>query len=997
MDACEEGGLRTARATLSASTTRNEVYDRLLDSVSEFLSFDIGVLFVARDGRLVRHDALRTDEQFERRTVEGDGRDEGGRVVSGFDAEAPESDVERARPVAKRAYRSQEVHSESNGDGSFESWLGVSLGRYGVLAFGAADPDAFDEQAVALIDVFAGYVVRFLDRASVAPEHALERAEQYYRALVEQFPHGLVTLFDEDHRYRVVGGTGFERLDRSADELEGRRLEDAFPDANVATMKPLYEAALDGESGTTEITLDGHVFRVHVVPVRDESGAVVAGMTVSQEITERKRRREELRASKKRYRTLLQAAPDPVFVADAATGEIIEVNEAAEVLRGQPRSEIVGLHQTDLHPDGQAAAYRDLFENHVEAGGTRRRLPDGSQLYAVAADGTEIPVEISVETIEFEERPVVYGIFRDVSDQLAYERTLTGLNYAARDLLAAESWDDVARTTVDAVTERLELPGATCYRFDEDGGVLRPVAHTAPDETAEADDLPALPAGETAAWEAFLNAESVLRTDGRDDHGADGRDVELRSVVVVPLGEHGVLVVGDPRANAFGERTVELVETLGSTAAAALDRVSREVSLKERERQLRNRTRELESLESMNDRIRNVTQALVRAETHHDVERSVCRELVESEEVALAWIGHVDSGDERLDVRAMAGDDSGYLERIDRSLTADEHAEPAVRAARTREPIHVPKTAVTLQRASWRGEALGRGFQSVVSVPLLYRDALHGVLTIYTTSQSATSETLQSVLQELGELVANALVSIGRKQALVSNRATELELSVRDGSCFFLRAAQETGCSLEIEGIVPRSDGSVWVFLKTDDDDAERLQEYADRSPKVDSTRFVESADEAYLQLEFTEPFIASILAEQGIVVQRITCTPSACRLTLAAPPTLDTRQALDVIEAIYPDTQLLAKHRHARSLQSRRSFDETVRDRLTERQLEVVELAYDRGYFESPKGTTSEELASELGFSTTALHNHLRAAERTLLGAVFDEGTKSSNRAEFG
>lgn len=55
--------------------------------------------------------------------------------------------------------------------------------------------------------------------------------------------------------------------------------------------------------------------------------------------------------------------------------------------------------------------------------------------------------------------------------------------------------------------------------------------------------------------------------------------------------------------------------------------------------------------------------------------------------------------------------------------------------------------------------------------------------------------------------------------------------------------------------------------------------------------------------------------------------------------------------------------------------------DRLTQRQREVFQLARERGYYEHPKETTAQELADELGISTSTLHEHLHKVESILLG----------------
>ncbi|WP_044958497.1 helix-turn-helix domain-containing protein, partial [Halarchaeum acidiphilum] len=54
---------------------------------------------------------------------------------------------------------------------------------------------------------------------------------------------------------------------------------------------------------------------------------------------------------------------------------------------------------------------------------------------------------------------------------------------------------------------------------------------------------------------------------------------------------------------------------------------------------------------------------------------------------------------------------------------------------------------------------------------------------------------------------------------------------------------------------------------------------------------------------------------------------------------------------------------------------------RLTDRQRAAFEAAYYGGYFEWPRDSTAEELANAMDVSAPTFHQHLRAAERKLLG----------------
>lgn len=61
-------------------------------------------------------------------------------------------------------------------------------------------------------------------------------------------------------------------------------------------------------------------------------------------------------------------------------------------------------------------------------------------------------------------------------------------------------------------------------------------------------------------------------------------------------------------------------------------------------------------------------------------------------------------------------------------------------------------------------------------------------------------------------------------------------------------------------------------------------------------------------------------------------------------------------------------------------------RGKLTDRQLEVVQTAYERGYFERPKRANATEIASDLGISQSTFTEHLVTAQRKLLGDVLND-----------
>lgn len=130
-------------------------------------------------------------------------------------------------------------------------------------------------------------------------ERKLEKSEQRYRTLAEHFPNGAVGVYDYNLRYTLAAGALLGEALPSSSELEGSRIPDIFPNETVADLKPLFRAAVEeGATGSTEITFDGRDWKVWATPLRDAEGEVFAGLSLAQDITERKRREQELRGAK---------------------------------------------------------------------------------------------------------------------------------------------------------------------------------------------------------------------------------------------------------------------------------------------------------------------------------------------------------------------------------------------------------------------------------------------------------------------------------------------------------------------------------------------------------------------------------------------------------------------------------------------------------------------------------------------------------------------------
>ncbi|MCU4744128.1 PAS domain S-box protein [Natronoglomus mannanivorans] len=142
----------------------------------------------------------------------------------------------------------------------------------------------------------------------LAYQRKLEESEQRYRTLIESFPNGAITMFDEDLRYTFADGQVLEEIGLPADELEGTTIHDLYPDELVTELEPAFRAVFDGEPTETDVSFLDRFWNVHIVPVRDDDGDVFAGMLVAVDVTERNEYKRRLEESNERLEQFAYAA-----------------------------------------------------------------------------------------------------------------------------------------------------------------------------------------------------------------------------------------------------------------------------------------------------------------------------------------------------------------------------------------------------------------------------------------------------------------------------------------------------------------------------------------------------------------------------------------------------------------------------------------------------------------------------------------------------------------
>jgi len=568
---------------------------------------------------------------------------------------------------------------------------------------------------------------------------------------------------------------------------------------------------------------------------------------------------------------------------------------------------------------------------------------------------------------------------------------LAALTEMSRDLMDAESDDEVAATTVDHAEGTLGLPLTAFVRYDSDAGQLETTAQTerATDEVPTA-SLSEIPSG--ALWDAFTAGERRVVGDVGSIPGSGDCITELAAV---PIGSHGVFVTATEAAGGFCDAELDFVQTTAATVESACGRADRERLLQEREQTLEEQNESLARLNRINDTIRSIGQALVQASSREEIEGVVCDKLADVGPYELAWVGEYDSVTDEITPREWAGAEKGYLDAA--TVTADDAATgcgPSGTAVKTREPQVVNNVLDDPDFEPWREEALKRGYHATAALPLVYGDVQYGVLNVYANQPGAFDDLERSVLAELGDTIAHAINAAESKKALVSDEVTELEFVVDDSGLEIVSLARETGCELSMEGVVPGNDGTLRIYMSSRGVPGSELLSFAPDLATTDVSLVseYESDGEPVCLFEATlaEDSLCETVRRHGGRPRSISVEDGTATVVVEVAADAEIREFVAMFNRNYPDSELVAQRTSERPRQTPVELRASLTDELTSRQLEVLQTAYFGGYFEKPRDQTGSEVAESMDISQPTFNTHVRAAQRKLCRELFEAGRRN-------
>ncbi|WP_276261568.1 PAS domain S-box protein [Haloglomus litoreum] len=395
---------------------------------------------------------------------------------------------------------------------------------------------------------------------------------------------------------------------------------------------------------------------------------------------------------------------------------------------------------------------------------------------------------------------------------------------------------------------------------------------------------------------------------------------------------------------------------------------------------------ELAALNRLNQVFQDVTGAVIESSSREEVERTITTHLTNSDSYEYAWIGHLDRYGKTI-VPHITGPDEARLSNVVLSTETDDPTShgPVAEAVRTGEVQVTYDSPADPVFDKWR-QSREIHHRVGISIPITCEERVYGVLNVYTARENAFDESERRIIGRLGEIAGHAISSINRKRALLEDRVTEVTFRSAGIADAYLDVIGHDSFTISIERSVGLTDGQTLTYYSIAGIAPEVFIDVTeDFYPDSECHVIPGTGSKSRVEVKTSQRAGASQLAKYDSRIVGGTFENGEFRFTVGVPSTTDVREVIDLVEDVYPRTEVVSQTEVVREKPRLNDVFSDLDEQLTERQRTALEVAYYSGYFDWPRAITGEELAERLDVTQGTVSHHIRHGERKLVSAFFD------------
>ena len=299
-------------------------------------------------------------------------------------------------------------------------------------------------------------------------EMALNQSEAKYRRMVETANEGIIIL-DRDTCMIMVNPQAASMLGYAIEELIGQKFELLLFEEDLNDHHTQMKLREQGKSSNFERCFrrkDGSKLwtLISATPIIDVDGRFDGSFGMITDITDRKRAEEALKQSETKYRELFEVNKDGISIfpldAQGNPATFIEFNTAAHQMLGYTRDEMLKLTPSMLEPHmtwEQLQFRQSEFKTKGAANfETALQHKDGHLVYT----------DFTAQLIQYEGKPAVMNIVRDITEREQYENELQAIATLSAALRAAQTRAEMLPVIVEQLISLLNCEAVTIEIID---------------------------------------------------------------------------------------------------------------------------------------------------------------------------------------------------------------------------------------------------------------------------------------------------------------------------------------------------------------------------------------------------------------------------------------------------------------------------------------------------------------------------------------------------
>ncbi len=509
--------------------------------------------------------------------------------------------------------------------------------------------------------------------------------------------------------------------------------------------------------------------------IYDDDGRIAGHFGIQREVTDKKEKENDLKEANEKLQKITGSAEDAIIMVDS-NGWINLWNPAAERIFGYRSREVIGK---DLHKIITPQEYREDAQKGIEIfkkTGKGNAINRTVELKGMRKDQSIINIELSLSAVKIKEQWNAIGILRDITKKKKAERALK----------ESEAWfRAMVESTSDWIWE-LDLKGKYTYASPQ----VKVILGYEPEEILGKTPFVFKPKGEDERV-----ARELL------DMMKNG--LPVKNLQSTSIHKDGTEIILETNGGPIFDENDEIIGYRG------VDRDVTERKVAESEIEKSNR-----SLNALNV----CHSAILHTNSEPELLKELCEIIIRTLKYKLVWIGYRLFDDNKtVKPIAWAGEGEEYIKNINISWSSENDNELAGKAILQGEHQFIEDLQENTSNKELKEAAEKHGFQSIIAVPLNYKDDNIGVMCVYSEQAKMFDSEEIYLLQSIINDVTYAIHSI---RSTTHRKIAEKALKESEKRYKYLFENSQTGIGLgTLDGEIRASNKALLDILEISQED----------------------------------------------------------------------------------------------------------------------------------------------------------------------------------